>query len=123
MLCLCQHRDEIAHILGEIAVFPVTDVEVAVVFHTLERVGDAVRQKFRRHVDVVLRADHDGVAGDCGALCNFNADRLKKDFRLNVFLDKQAVLGVSDAVSGFLLPRCQSGFLRESFLRLRNSCW
>ena len=77
------------------------DVEVAVVFNSLDRIGDAVWQKFRRHVDVVLRADHHGVTGNRSALGDFDADRLKQDLWLDVLLDKEAILGVADTVSGF----------------------
>lgn len=45
LLLIGQHGDEISHVFGQIAVFPVADVEVPVVLNAQNRIGDAERKQ------------------------------------------------------------------------------
>ena len=64
LLFVCQHLDKILHIFGQIPVLPVADIEIPVIFNAQDGIGNALGHQFRRHLNVVLRADHHRVTGD-----------------------------------------------------------
>ena len=84
--------DEIPHIFCKIQVFPVTEVEASLIFNTLDWVNRAVRIQFRRHLHIVDRADHDGIAGNSSELADLNAGSLQQNIRLDIVGGKKLFL-------------------------------
>ena len=87
-----QDVDKIPHIFGELQIFPVAEIEASLVFNTFDGVNGTVRVQFRRHLHIVDGADHDSVAGNGGALANFNAGSLQQDVWLDVVSCKKLFL-------------------------------